>query len=560
MTPESTLRAQPDSRILDQGGNQLQGSLFDEPQDSNHEQLLADYRQRYGLAEDPFADDYAFPLFTGGGRRELLDRLLHLSQFSNSLLVVLGDYGVGKTRIAHALMDALPEDDGLSYLPISAGQGTDELLKTIVEDLGLSIEGGNATRENLLLTLEQFMQVDQLEDEGLAVIVMDNAHLLQQHCLQTMIGLLQKHPKQNRLHIVLFGESVLMEQLESCNLDDILVSDFYLPALTLGESVDYLNFRMEMADYLGPEIFTESMVSPWWRQAQGQLGILHDFAQERLLESVTPQGSGMPKRGLPVLHIVAISVLITAVGVVFLYMGDDKIQLQSTAKPTVTIVSPPASSSRNLTSTATPVEPLLQTLPGPADTQHVAVAEPAVTAPASAAPAEERIVPSAELSVNNQPATVTPPPVNVEVNAVPKAVESSPVIAQPSVQEKPQPEIEPAKPKPVQDPLDRPLAASKNAQERTILGWPGSYYTIQLLGVSTEKAARDYVADQTNKKELLVFKSKRQGKDWFVVITGHYPSTAQARQAIADLPAAQRDAGPWPREIKVIQQEIKAAF
>lgn len=555
MTPESPLRAQPDSRILDQGS---QGSLFDEPQDANHEQLLADYRQRYGLAEDPFADDYAFPLFTGGGRRELLDRLLHLCQFSNSLLVVLGDYGVGKTRIAHALMDALPEDDGLSYLPIGTGQGTDELLKSIVEDLGLPL-AGDITRENLLAALEQFMQVDQLEDEGLAVIVIDNAHLLQQHCLQTLIGLLQKHPKQNRLHIVLFGESLLMEQLESCSLDDILVSDFYLPAFTLGESVDYLNFRMEMADYLGPEIFTEAMVGPWWRQAQGQLGILHDFAQERLLESVTPQVAGMQKRGLPVLHIVAISVLITAVGILFLYMGDDENQLQATAKPTVTIATTSVSSSLNLTSTATPVEPLLQTLPGPADTQHVAVAEPPVTTHTSTTSVEEQIVPSAELSVNNQPATVTPPPVNVEVNTA-QVVENSPVITQPSVQEKPQGVIEPAKPKPVQDPLERPLATSKNAQERTILGWPGSHYTIQLLGVSTEKAARDYVADQTNKKELLIFKSRRQGKDWFVVITGHYPSTAQARQAIAGLPATQRDAGPWPREIKVIQQEIKAAF
>ena len=85
MTPESPLRAQPDNRIL--GGNQYQGSLFDEApaqQALDQEQLLADYRQRYGLAEDPFADDYAFPFFTGGGRRQLLERLLHLCQFSNT--------------------------------------------------------------------------------------------------------------------------------------------------------------------------------------------------------------------------------------------------------------------------------------------------------------------------------------------------------------------------------------------------------------------------------------------------------------------------------------------
>ena len=57
-----------------------------------------------------------------------------------------------------------------------------------------------------------------------------------------------------------------------------------------------------------------------------------------------------------------------------------------------------------------------------------------------------------------------------------------------------------------------------------------------------------------------MFKSKRQGNDWFVVITGRFASSAEARQAIGRLPAAQRDAGPWPRDVKTIQAEIKAAL
>ena len=59
------------------------------------------------------------------------------------------------------------------------------------------------------------------------------------------------------------------------------------------------------------------------------------------------------------------------------------------------------------------------------------------------------------------------------------------------------------------------------------------------------------------KKDLLLFKSLRQGKDWFVVVTGRFPTSAKARQAVQNLPAAQSKASPWPREIKVIQQEIK---
>lgn len=567
MTPESPLRAQPDSRILTQGGNQYQGSLFDEApvqSTADHEQLLADYRQRYGLAEDPFADDYSFPFFTGGGRRQLLERLLHLCQFSNSVMVVLGEYGVGKSRLAHALMDSLPEDDGLSYLPIKARQTTDDLLAAIVDDLELMGEGEEHTRENLLANLEQFILVDPLEDESLAVVVIDNAQLLSRDSLQVLADLIKKHPKQNRLHLVLFGEPPLMEQLEQCDFEGVLINDFYLQPFTLGESVDYLNFRMEMADYLGPEIFTESMVSPWWRQAQGQLTVLHECAQERLLESVTPQAQASVKRGLPVLHIVAISVLITLVGVVFLYMGDDQTSTQQISKPKVPVSSTVAST-QNLTSTATPVEPLMQTLPGPGTTTSAAAA----TQTPATVNEEERIVPLAELS--SRPATmqnsyVSPTHAEIAPAAAPAttpevvpATNQEVVSIPPVVHEQSKPVVETVKPKPA--PVEIPVVtAKKSTHEQTILGWPSSYYTIQLLGVSNEKAARDYIAAQANKNDLLVFKSKRQGKDWFVVIAGRYPGVAQARQAITTLPASQREAGPWPREVKAIQQEIKSAL
>ncbi|WP_083766814.1 SPOR domain-containing protein [Cellvibrio japonicus] len=551
MTLESPLRAQADSRILEPSIGQYQGSLFDESAD-HHSQLLADYRQRYGLAEDPFSDDYSFPLFTGAGRRQVLDRLLHLCQFSSSLLVVMGDYGVGKTRVAHGFMDSLSEHDKLSYLPLKSGQTSRELLAAMVEDLDLGCDG-EPTETSLLACLDHMMAVDPLEDDGLAVVVIDNAHLLAGETLQLLADLLQRHPQQTSLHLVLFGEPVLMDNLDRCNLESLLLNDFYLQPFTLAETVDYLNFRMEMADYLGPEIFTESMVNPWWRQAQGQLSIIHQSAQERLLESVVTQTSAplVSKRNLPVMHILAISGLIALVAVLFLYMDEDSSEQPAAAVSVPAPASAPvASSGVDLTRTDTPVQPIMPSLPA---TQ---ASQPAL---APAPSAEDKVVPLAELPVSSrpqEPAIHVPAPTQVAAPPQPVAVpehkpQTVPVAAEP----KPQPSA--SKP---QAAAAKPVAATAgSAQERTILGWPASHYTIQLLGVSNEKAARDYIAAQPNKADLLMFKSKRQGKDWFVVITGRYPSTVQARQAMASLPSVQREAGPWPREIGAIQQEIRAA-
>lgn len=577
MTRESPLRAQPDSRLLDHGEPQ-QSYLFDESDDARSEdQLLADYRQRYGLSEDPFAHDYSFPLFTGAGRRQLLDQLLHLCQFSNSVLAVSGEYGVGKTRIAHAFMDSLSDQDQICFLSLQSGQSLEQILLSINESFEIDTADAPAV-ENLLASLEAFIAEEAVaDDDGLAVVVLDNAHLLDDQSLSVLTALLNNFPQQNRLHLALFGEPQLISRLERLSPEKLLINDFQLQPFGLLETVDYLNFRMEMADYLGPEIFTETMVEPWWRQTHGQLSILHELAQERLLESVTPS-SPSSKRPLPVMHIIAISMLIAVVGVVFLYMGDDKksesanSQLVSSTAPAVTTASTvrselpitSAATSNNegeLSSTDTPVQPLLQSLPQPLQPNQqiqpaTQTSQPVVDGSGTGndMPKEE-VVPLAQLpTVQPKQEQSLPEPMPISQAKPPVAVEQETAT---------QPEVSVAKPEPeIVKPAVKSIATAAigaNAQERTILAWKPSEYTIQLLGVSSEKAAKEFIASQANKSDLLMFRSKRQGKAWFVVITGRYASSAQARQAISRLPDVQRDAGPWPRDLKTIQNEIKSA-
>jgi len=585
MTRESPLRAEPDSRLLDHDSVQ-QGHLFDAHDDADEDQLLADYRQRYGLSEDPFAHDYSFPLFTGAGRRQLLDQLLHLCQFSNSLLAVLGDYGVGKTRVAHAFMDSLSDQDQICFLTLRSGQTLEQILLAIIQSFEIETNE-MPSAENLLASLEAFIAEEAVsEDDGLAVVVLDNAQLLDDQSIAVLTALLNNFPQQNRLHIALFGEPQLMQRLERLSPESLLINDLHLPAFGLLETVEYLNFRMEMADYLGPEIFTESMVEPWWRQAPGQLHVLQGLAEEHLLQSVTPSPQ-THKRPLPVAHIVAISTLIAVVAVVVMYMGDDDAAQSvnpplantvstttapipvATSTPTVTNPEPATQPSSvaaglELTSTETPVQPLLQSLPQPLQpnqqVQPAVQSEQVQPEVASTDLPKEEIVPLAQLPTSQpQQSQSIPVPEPVQVaqpQTVPEpvAVKPEPVVVKPTATQ-PAPKVVSVEEKPTPT-----VAVSGSEQERDILAWKPSEYTIQLLGVSTQKAARDFVAAQPNKKDLLVFKSKRQGKDWFVVITGRYANSAQARQAIASLPAAQRDAGPWQRDIKTIQNEIKSAM
>lgn len=564
------MRAEPDSRLLDNGESQ-QGYLFDEVDENPAEdQLLEDYRQRYGLSEDPFSHDYSFPLFTGAGRRQLLDQLLHLCQFSNSVMVVLGEFGVGKTRIAHAFMDSLSDQDEICFISLRSGQGLEQILLSIVQAFGLRTNSALSI-ENLLTELEAFIAQEAIsEDDGLAVVVLDNAHLMDDQTISVISSLLHNFPQQNRLHLALFGEPQLISRLERLSPENLLVNDFNLQSFGLLETVDYLNFRMEMADYLGPEIFTESIVEPWWRQMHGQLNVLHELAQERLLESVTPAQS-ISKRPLPVVHIIALSMLIAVVGVVFLYMGDDELAPTNSlatapvTQPVATTSTPASEGARDLSSTDTPVQPLMQSLPQPTQPN-----QQSTNVAANDTLPREEIVPLAQLPTSPKKIDAAPTSATVAVVSTPSATtepaSASVPLSEPvkvATESKPITPVEkviaPESVKPKTNTIAT-TAPAGSAQERNILTWQPSEFTIQLLGVSNKKAALDFIAAQPNKKDLLVFQSKRQGRDWFVVITGRYASSAQARQGIAGLPASQRDAGPWPRDVKTIQNEIKAAM
>jgi DamX protein len=560
MTPESPLRAQADNRLSDTDSVGIQAGLFDTDNfDDAHENssLLSDYRQRYGLSEDPFSDDYSFPLFTAAGRRQALDQLLHLCQFSNQLLVITGEAGVGKTRIAHALADSLEENDHLCFLALSLGQTLEQLLRAIAESFNLEINEA-ASIDELIKEIEKFVELHALnqeaESDGLVLLIIDNAEHLDAQCVAVLGSLLENKPQPYPLHIVLVGEPVLVSRVSGIESENLQISDFHLPAFTLSETVDYLNFRMEMADYLGPEIFTEAIVDPWWRQAHGQLSLIHESAQDKLLQSVLPQSESR-RFNFPLFHIMAISAVIAVAGVFYLYLDKPEKNTEVlVAIPNVTAKSSVAvtESSQPIVNTQTPLEPILQSLPEVSINQS-----PAENIPDTS----ETVADSAASSaISNQPA------VDVQIDEIKEPVvaanettaNETAALANNSIENNPTSTAADitrlTEPKPR---ISNPSAGEFSADEQEILSWSSSRYTIQILGVSNLKSAQDFVNSQTNKSDLLIFETRRAGKKWYVVVSGHFASNAEARSAVSRLPAKQRETGPWPRQINVIQQEIR---
>lgn len=75
-------------------------------------------------------------------------------------------------------------------------------------------------------------------------------------------------------------------------------------------------------------------------------------------------------------------------------------------------------------------------------------------------------------------------------------------------------------------------------------------YGLQLMGAYDLEDAKKYQQSLGVQKTSVIWHAEHNNKDWFVLIYGHYPTIAEAREAMMHLPKNLRDMGPWVRELK----------
>ncbi|MFI8417336.1 SPOR domain-containing protein [Serratia sp. NPDC078593] len=108
--------------------------------------------------------------------------------------------------------------------------------------------------------------------------------------------------------------------------------------------------------------------------------------------------------------------------------------------------------------------------------------------------------------------------------------------------------------KPHQAPVNKPAAVGGNS--RLITSAPASHYTLQLSSASRSDTLIAY-AKQQKLADYFVYETKRDGKRWYVLVSGNYTSLSAAKRAIASLPANVQAKKPWVRSVRQVQQDLK---
>jgi polysaccharide biosynthesis transport protein len=92
--------------------------------------------------------------------------------------------------------------------------------------------------------------------------------------------------------------------------------------------------------------------------------------------------------------------------------------------------------------------------------------------------------------------------------------------------------------------------------EQWISEQDNSFYTIQLMGSSNMDEVNYFINLHNLNGDIAVYHKKHNGKDWFSIIYGIYPSYQAAKDISSKLPYAILNSSPWVRSIKTIQQQI----
>ena len=164
-----------------------------------------------------------------------------------------------------------------------------------------------------------------------------------------------------------------------------------------------------------------------------------------------------------------------------------------------------------------------------------------------------------------------PPPTSASATRTESEVMAT-VSSEPETRPEPEP-VAPAEPEPTpsvpidaaalapipQPPPPENLLTDGLLDERWLQRQNPNHFTIQISASNDRQALRQYADSLNLNTELAWFRSLRNGQDWYSLVVGQYPSSANAQTAIANLPARVRRNQPWIRNFGSIQRDIDNA-
>ena len=515
-----------------------------------------------GLTHNPFSDPQK-EFFPGADREQLLSKVRRLSQWSRPILTVSGPHGVGKTCVFRALSSSLESGVVAARVNGSLVSRASDVLSALVQGYGVATPAG--ADAPLLIELIVAHLSDQAQKDRTSLVLVDDAHLLEQRAVDDLVNLADAGAK-----LAFFSEPQFVESLQRAiernaetadgdgDGDELLWQEMLLSPFSRDQSSDYLAWRFAEAGYDGKTPFSEHQIDIIHRTSGGYPGRL-DFAANEQLMLMTVGGA--PTAGIPRKHLWLAGGLACVLGLVlWLWSPGENLEVD---KKTVKVEMPKPDDATAVDSAEPAVSPNIASS-GSADTVSD-TASKTVDLPLSRTvepvPEAQRPKPEPVISTSRtvRPAPVVRSPVTKEVAPQPVA---EPVVAERVPEPTPRPE-----PKPITKPTPKPTPQSQTSaptfayasgvhNAAWLLRQNDASYTIQLVGLSDADRATSYLSEQERPERFALFRTRSGGRVMHVVTFGVYTTSEAAEAAVNRLPSSVGQVNPWVRPIRSVKSAI----
>jgi DamX protein len=514
---------------------------------------------------DVFADEIETDFFATSNIQSQLDEVVHLCQFGGNVVSLLGDKGIGKSAFLAEVRRELAETCYCCMIESALMKSAGDVFRLIIAQLEVPVTLASTTGD-MLIALRKFMSVSSLHR---VVIIIDDADFLNESTLSDLLSLFQG-AHEGQFHLLLSGDKNLIERLDASAIVDVLIYDMYLNPFNLDEAKSYIDFKLGLVSKKVEDYFKHGEISSIYKESKGLPLLINKAVKKHFyrLENVDDLGLQDDERrsGLPLLHMGLLVILLAGLIMILIYMGDDE----------------PTDNKRVLT------QPLLiEAEPGAEDQlidtlsaeRNMGVTQQAPSKLSSSASIGIYTTSQVEAPVIEKTA-VQPPLANASAVDAAKLVskKSTDVTLEPKPVEltgidqslvgdlKKELERETASltladfgvPAPIKPSVSDTLSDDRfSVSEQVVMQWPDASYTLQLIGAVQEASLIVYIDAQPNASSLLLVSLTRNNKPWYVVVVGVYKDVQLARQAIQNLPQNQVNAGPWPKKISDLKQDMR---
>lgn len=516
----------------------------------------------YGIRKNPFPiDEVDGYFFSSPNLGKQLKVLRNLVDYGELLLVISGLEGAGKTAFLRRFLLVADKRWQCCEIFANGSMTINSLVHDLLTGFGLRAHDDDAQADETLLRAH----LASIRAAGdVALVAVDDAHLLPQICTEFLLGLAERRVDMElRLLLTTEPGRLGVSTNDSKHVHVVVLKPFDAP-----QCGDYLNTRLSNAGLVGDSPFNDSVVDNIHQDSGGLPGAMHPLALHTLLakSDVSQLRRRAPVSRRAIVY-VTLALVIAAAAALFMRPDPDFRQRVSNDTGTTGTVK-----GRILTGTPTEAaadvagartQELPDAAPEPVSDTTTETFAASVVAKVTAEETQNReakvnVTKSGEINVLKLDkgsastaaarAVTRPAPVKGE----PGGGDSEAKVSLAS-NVTPAALTERAKAPPAQVRSQVPTDYGLE----WLRGQKPSHFVIQLVGTRSAAAASKFVDKHKLGADGAWYLTSHGGQPWYVVIYGMYPDSASARAAIGTLPEALRAGSPWPRSVTSILESAR---